>query len=93
MGATEVDGGLWDVPRAGCNWKTELTGGEVVSDQLDHPGLRGSDFEDSTYVMRFWKIAVGGAERKSDAAVPHIASRDATRMVGFSCLECPEVNI
>ena len=44
MGATEVDGGLWDLPRAGCNWKTELTGGEVVSDQLDHPGLRGSDF-------------------------------------------------
>ena len=38
---TEVSGNRRDVPRAGCNWRTELTGGEVVSDQLDHPVLRG----------------------------------------------------
>lgn len=41
---TGVSGYRRDVPRAGCNWRTELTGGEVVSDKLDHPALRGSDF-------------------------------------------------
>lgn len=41
---TGVSGYRRDVPRAGCNWRTELTGGEVVSYKLDHPALRGSDF-------------------------------------------------
>lgn len=68
-----------DVPRAGCNWRTELTGeGEEVrgvSDQLDHPALRDSDFLSPSMYFTGLENCSGEGRTQSDASVPYIASR------------------